>query len=282
MRQFTLLFISLFVFSLATAQKPIKDAKNNFKNFGAKTTKVVLSDEGILDAYIRDAVKKEWKISPYEFCTPQEYDYIKEDTTYFFLIRTDGIFGNEYEPSLEYLSLIKGGPEFRKGLFMSAELISLPLQAKNDESGEIIPFIPAYLNIIQDYIMRVQKSVLIAFAGNTVLGDLSGINGRTMLFNAEDIAFTTKKDEVKWIFRGRAEVVGLDVIENAMTEYSPDVAVGLVISPKEGHNGGYCYKLIIDPAESKLFYFKKKKVTTISPAGFTRDDIKRISAPYRK
>ena len=99
MRHLILLVISLFSLSVASGQKPIKDARNNFRNFGAKTTKVVLSDEGIIDAYIRDAVKKEWKISPYEFCSPQEYEKIKEDTTYFFLVRTDGIFNDEYEPS---------------------------------------------------------------------------------------------------------------------------------------------------------------------------------------
>ena len=283
MRQFTLLFFSLFIFSIAFAQKPIKETKNAFRNFGARTTKVVVSDDGIIDAYIRDAVKKEWKASPYEFCTPQEYEYIKEDTSYFFLIRTDGIFGNEYEPSLEYLSLIKGGPEFKKGLFMSAELISLPLQAKDDDSGDVFPFIPAYLHIMQDYVARVQKSVLVAFAREVVLSSLEGINGKTLLFRSEDIAFPTEKDEIKWTFRGRAEIVEPEVIEKAMEEYSPDVAVSLVISPKDiHHKGGYCYKLVIDPENSKLYYFRKKKFSPNNPAGFTRDDIKRISAPYRK
>ena len=282
MRHLILLVISLFSLSVASGQKPIKDARNNFRNFGAKTTKVVLSDEGIIDAYIRDAVKKEWKISPYEFCTPQEYEKIKEDTTYFFLIRTDGIFNDEYEPSLEFLSLIKGGPEFKKGLFMSAEMISLPLQAKDDESGEILPFLPSYMHIMQDYIMRVQKNLIVSLTGGQSLGDMTGINGRTLLFKAEDIAFDTEPDEIKWTFRGRAEIVSQESIESALSDFSDDVAVGLVISPKEGHRGGYCYKLVIDPAESKLYYYKKQRVTNSAPAGFSRSDIKNISAPYRK
>jgi len=282
MRHLILLVISLFSLSLASGQKPTKDARNNFRNFGAKTTKVVLSDEGIIDAYIRDAVRKEWKISPYEFCTPQEYETIKEDTTYFFLMRTDGIFNDEYEPSLEFLSLIKGGPEFKKGLFMSAELISLPLQAKGDESGEIFSFVPSYLHIIQDYIMRVQKNLIVSLTGGQSLGDMAGINGKTLLFKAEDIAYETETDEIKWTFRGRAEIVDQESIESALSGFSEDVAVGLVISPIEGHRGGYCYKLVIDPAESKLYYYKKQRVTSSAPAGFSRSDIKKISAPYRK
>lgn len=282
MRRLILLIFSLFFFTFASAERPVKDVKNNFRNFGSRTTKIVLSEDGIIDAYIRDAVKKEWKISPYEFCTPQEYEVIKEDTSFFFLLRTDGIFSKEYEPSIEFLSLIKGGPKFKRGLFMSTELISLPFQAKDDDSGEIIPFIPAFLQIIQDYIMAVQKNILASISGNVVLGDLSGINGKTLLFKEGDIAFPAEKDEIKWIFRGRAEVVSQDVIESAISEISQDVAIGLVISPLKAHKGGYCYKLVIDPAEGKLYYFKKNRINEKSPVGFSRNDINKLSAPYKR
>lgn len=282
MRRLILLIFSLFFFTFASAERPVKDVKNNFRNFGSRTTKIVLSEDGIIDAYIRDAVTKEWKISPYEFCTPQEYEVIKEDTSFFFLLRTDGIFSKEYEPSIEFLSLIKGGPKFKRGLFMSTELISLPFQAKDDDSGEIIPFIPAFLQIIQDYIMAVQKNILASISGNVVLGDLSGINGKTLLFKEGDIAFPAEKDEIKWIFRGRAEVVSQDVIESAISEISQDVVIGLVISPLKAHKGGYCYKLVIDPAEGKLYYFKKNRINEKSPVGFSRNDINKLSAPYKR
>jgi hypothetical protein len=282
MRQIFLIIASLFLFTTISAQRVIKEAKNNFNNFGTKVTKVVLPGTGLVDMSIIDAIKKGWKISPYEFCTPAEYDKIKEDTSFYFLMRTDGIFGNEYEPRLEYLTLIKGGPEFRKGLFSSADIISLPLQAKDDESGQILSFIPAYIDIIQNYIYKVQKGILLSFTGESSYGEsLSEIKGKTILFNDSCIGYPTRKDEMKWTFRGRAESVSEDEIEKALSQPEPDLVVSLVISPAGNPIGGYCYKLLIGTENHELFFFRKHKISSRLPAGFTKEDIKKISLPYQ-
>ena len=277
-----MLIVSLFLFTNLFAQKVIKDAKNNFINFGTKVTKVVLPGTGLVDLSIVDAVRKGWKISPYEFCSPQEYEKMKEDTSFYFLLRTDGIFGNEYEPRLEFLSLIKGGPEFRKGLFTSAEIMSLPLQARDDPSGRILPFIPAYIDIIQNYIYKVQKGILLAFTGEYSYGEnISLIKGKTILFNRSDIGYPTQQDEMKWTFRGRAESVGEMEIEKALSDFTPDLVVSLVISPEGNTKGGYCYKLLIGTETHELFFFRRHKISSRLPAGFTREDIKNISLPYQ-
>ncbi|MFA6334233.1 MAG: hypothetical protein WCX48_01590 [Bacteroidales bacterium] len=282
MRQFFLAIISLFLVTNISAQKVIKETKNNFNNFGTKITKVVIPSTGLIDLSIRDAVKKGWKISPYEFCSSQEYEKIKEDTSFYFLMRTDGIFGSEHEPRLEYLTLIKGGPEFRKGLFTSAEIISLPFQARGDESGHILPFIPAYLDIMQNYIYKVQKEIMLAFTGASSYGEnLAGIKGMSILFNNTDIGFPTRKDELKWTFRGRAESVESEEIEKALYESTPDLVVSLVISTIGNPKGGYCYKLLIGTENHELFFFRKHKISSRLPAGFTKEEIKKISLPYQ-
>lgn len=282
MRQFFLILISFFLVTNIHAQKLIKETKSNFNNFGAKVTKVVIPSNSLTDLSLRDAVKKGWKISPYEFCSAQEYEKIKEDTSFFFLLRTDGIFGNEYEPRLEYLTLIKGGPEFRRGLFTSAEIISLPFQARDDESGQILPFIPAYLDIMQNYIYKVQKDVLLAFAGSSSYSEnLEGIKGRSILFNKNDIGFPTKEDEIKWIFRSRADTVDTGEIEKALYESTPNLVVSLVVAPTGGPRGGYCYKLLIGTENHELFFFRRHKISSRLPAGFSREDIRKISIPYQ-
>jgi len=283
MRQSYLLLISLFLVTNISAQKIIKDARNNFNNFGLKITKVVIPGTGLLDMSIRDAVIKGWKISPYEFCTPQEYEKIKEDTSFFFLLRTDGIFGNEYEPRLEFLTLVKGGPEFKRGLFYSVEIISLPLQAKDDDSGEILPFVPAYISIMQNYIYKVQKGILRAFTGESSYGEnLSEIKVKRIMFNSNDIGYPTKEDEIKWTFRDRARCVTSDEIEMALSEPLPETIVGLVISPEGDPKGGYCYKLLIGAENHELYFFRKHKIGSRLGAGFTKEDIKKISLPYQR
>jgi len=280
MKRFIVVLFSILAINSLSAQGVFKTAKNNFNNFGGRVTKVVLQGTNLTDMILRDVVKKNWIISPYEFCYIDEYEKIKEDTSYNFLLRTDGIFNKEYEPQIEYLTLIKGGPEFRRGLFMSAEFISLPLQSRGDDSGDIHPYIQAYIDIIQDYILRVQKDLLISYAKEASYGNPEGINGRSLLFGSGDIGYATAEDEIKWNFRGRAEVVPEDRKASAITEYAPDLAVSLVICPRE-RKSGYCYKLLIGTDNHQLYFFRKHKITSNNPPGFTREDIRKISKQYR-
>jgi len=263
-----------------SGQKILKAAKNNYNNFGLRTTKVVLQGTTFTDLLLADAVKKNWIISPYEFCYIDEYERIKEDTSYNFLLRTDGIFNKEYEPKLEYLTLIKGGPEFQKGLFMSAEFISLPFQSIGDESGNIHSYIPAYLNIMQDFILKVQKKTLLTSPKVASYADPAGLNGRNLIFGNSDFGYETEGEQVKWEFRGRAEVASDERKGEIIADRAAETAVSLVIFPIE-HKRGYCYKLIIGTDNHRLYLFKKHRITSGKPPGFTKKDIKKISYQYR-
>src|SRR5690554_1619621 len=95
MRRVLLAVFMFFVFTGVEAQNIIKETKNTFATFGAKITKVVIPSTSLADLMLRDAVNKGWRISPFEFCTMEEYNKIKEDTNYFFLLRVDGRFRNE-------------------------------------------------------------------------------------------------------------------------------------------------------------------------------------------
>ncbi len=278
-RLFTVLFLALLTVSLS-GQKLLKATKNNYNNFGLRTTKVVLQGTTLTDLLLADAVKKNWIISPFEFCYIDEYEKIKEDTSYNFLLRTDGIFNKEYEPKLEYLTLIKGGPKFQKGLFMSAEFISLPFQSKGDESGNIHSYIPAYLNIMQDYILKVQKGILLTYTGEASYADPAGLNGRNLIFGKNDFGYETEDEQTKWEFRGRAEVTTDERKGDLITERATETAVSLVIFPLE-QKRGYCYKLIIGTDNHRLYLFKKHRISSSKPPGFTKKDINKISYQYR-
>ncbi len=279
-RLLTVLFFIMLTASLS-GQKILKATKNNYNNFGLRTTKVVLQGTTFTDLLLTDAVKKNWIISPYEFCYIDEYEKIKEDTSYNFLLRTDGIFNKEYEPKLEYLTLIKGGPKFQKGLFMSAEFISLPFQSIGDDSGNIHPFIPAYLNIIQDYILKVQKGILISYSKEASYADPEELNGRSLIFGNSDFGYETDGEQVKWEFRGRAEVTTDERKGELISDRAAETAVSLIIFPLE-QNRGYCYKLLIGTDNHRLYMFKKHRITSGKPPGFTKKDVKKISYQYRR
>jgi len=281
MRHFTILVATLLLYSGMSGQNFISQTRKVFANFGTKTTKVVIPSTTLADLTLRDAVSRLWRISPYEFCTFEEYEKIKQDTSYFFLLRADGMYKKELEPKIEYLTLVKGGPEQKNGLYSSHNIINLPLQQSDDLLGENLSVIPAYVSIIQDHIYGIQQDITLAFKGTQSYSDrISQAKGRKILFSKEQIGYNLSEEDLQTLFNGSASFVPGDEIEKALTKSSPDTVVAVVIKPKGENRGSFCYKMIISADNYKLLFFRRHKIGKSTPAGFTKEDIRKISVPF--
>ena len=282
MRHFIILAASLFVFTGSFSQNPITQTRNTFNNYGKKTTKVVIPSTSLADLMLRDAVNKSWRISPFEFCDYAEYQKIKQDTNYFFLMRVDGMYKKDLEPKIEYLTLIKGGAEVKRGLYSSHNIINLPIQQSEDLDGGNLFLIPAYVDIIQDHIYRIQESVLLAFKGSLIYSDrVSMLKGKIVLFSKDQLGYEIADEEFVKLFKGDAKLVSADDIEDAVTDNKENSAVAVVVIPKGGTPGSYCYKMIITTDSHQLLFLRRQKISKRSPAGFSAEDIRKITAPYQ-
>ncbi len=281
MRHFTILFTILLLSSEMSGQNFISQTRKNFAAFGTKTTKVVIPSTTLADLTLRDAVSRLWRISPYEFCSFTEYEKIKNDTSYYFLLRVDGMYKKELEPKIEYLTLIKGGPEQKSGLFNSHNIINLPLQSSDDLTGENLSVIPAYVSIIQDHIYAIQQDVALAFKGTQSYSDkISEAKGKRILFVKEQIGYNLSEEELKALFKDSASFVSTDEIDDALSGNSPDTVVAIVVKPKGETRGSFCYKIVISSDNYKLLFFRRHKIGKSTPAGFTKEDIRKISVPF--
>ena len=284
MRQLFALLFSFFVITNPSyGQEIFGKAKNNFRNFAGKTTMVVANSTDFTDLSIVDAVKSGWKISPFEICTLSEFEKLKTDTSYYFLMRVDGKFKNEGEAKIEYLTLVKGGPESKKGISKMYEIATLPLQAIGDESGEAFFFIPAYIDIIQSHIINVGSEILKAYVGNSFYTNrIDNAGDKKIIFDKEDLGFELDPAEADTLFRKKVTIGDESTVEKAILESAAETLVGFTISPKGNSSGSYSYKLIIDAETHDLLFFRRHKISGRLPKGFTKEDIKRVSIPFRK
>ena len=108
------------------AQAQLTTRKVKIEDFSEKVTKIVLSGNIFYDSTLKEAVKAGWTISPYEFCTMDEFESLKTDVDYYFLIKVKGQFRKESAPGIEFLSLLKGGPEAGDGIGKMLDLITFP------------------------------------------------------------------------------------------------------------------------------------------------------------
>jgi hypothetical protein len=264
------------------SQNPIKETREIFDNFGSKTTKVVVPSTSLADLMLRDAVERGWRISPFEFCTMEEYEKIRHNPDYFFLLRVEGKFRKELEPKIEYLTLIKGGPEVKRGLYSSKDMITLPLQRVDSDKTTHLHLLPVYIDVIQNHIYEVQSDLTLAFKGNTIYSDrVDELKDKELLFPMEYLNYSVSENRFLSQFLNNIKIVDESDVERAFEESRENTVVPLLITPGDESRGSYCYKILVGTDDHRLYFFRRHKISRWISSGFTREDIRKISTPFQ-
>lgn len=273
--------IAIFVAVPTFSNGQILSKKEDLKDLNSKTLMVVLENNSMIDLTLRQAVEKEWTLSKIEFCDLDRFEKIKTDTSYYFLIRVKGIFKKEREPSIEFLSLLKGGEDAYMGLDKMYDVLTLPFQYIDDPDGYIIPYIDAYINIIQAHVVRVQKKKIAATLGISWYSNrLQELRGKRVLVNKLDLNSNVTVDEANRILGNGGKVVDEDEIYEAIDNKKGETAYTICIGPEEGDRyGSYCYKMVISADSHDIYYYRKQKITSKNSKGFLPEDLKKIAIP---
>ena len=275
MKKLIILITALIMPLMAGAQAQITTKKVKIEDFTQKVTKVVLNGNPFYDTSFKDEVAARWRISPYEFCTLEEFEGLKGNDSYYFLILTQGQFRKETAPGLQFISLVKGGQGADKGIGDMLEVVSLPFASAEYPSGRELIFLPAFLDIIQNHTLEAMENDFNAYGGlsNTAqkLGkagnmdivisedDLNSLVSKEMT-DSEDMVITDEDD---------ADSYMLDEVSGTLVSY--------VVAPSEPVKGSFCYKMLIDAQTHELYYYRKHKISPKAGVGFLLEDIERIN-----
>ncbi|MBQ5582412.1 MAG: hypothetical protein IIU68_03565 [Bacteroidales bacterium] len=228
----------------AFPQGKVYTRKAKLEDFPISTTKVVIDGNSFLGIALREEIALRWRISPYEHCTPQEYDQLKTNHSYYFinLIEEEGI---------AFLVLTKGGKEEDSDQFKRPfEVVRVPFASVGDPSGRELIFMGAFVDILQIFVEDAMLADQVAYSG------LKHYN-------------STKLSH---------KVIYLDP-EKADEQYlnnTPGTLVGICISPTEISKRSYCYKMLITADSHELYYYKKFKYRGSKDAAFTDSEIKQF------
>ena len=277
MKKFTVLALALLMPLLLCAQAQIDTKKMKISDFTQKITKVVLTGNQFHDATLQAEVTAKWQISPFEFCSLKEFEQLRSDDNYYFLLTTKGQFKNEVEPGIVFLSLVKGGADADKGINKMLEIVSFPYSAAEDPSGREVVFLPFILDIIQSYTLESMEHDLNGYGGlgSTALL-FSKSDDTVIVFSEGDISQSVTQDIRDLYFDERTLVVDEDVADGYMVPEKMNTLVSYVVAPSTPGAGSYCYKMLIDPNTSELCYFKKHRMFKGLGAGFLMEDLRRI------
>ena len=283
MKKFILLALAVILPSIAFGQAQIDTKKVKIADFTEKTTKVVLTGKMPHDALLKNAVASRWNRSSYEFCTAEEYETLKTNSNYYFLLTVSTKFKKESEPSLMFLTLVKGGEVDDKGIKGMLEVVSFPFASIEEPSGREYIFLPAILDMIQTH------------AINSITNDVNGYTGLPnytlkiansgdmgIVFSKNDLSTEITPELMKTCFDKDVLVLEEDDADKYMSPEKSNTLVSYTVAPTNPKPGSYCYKMLFDTQSNTLYYFRKHMISKKFGPGFLAEDIKRICAPRKK
>ena len=274
MKKILLFFAFAIMTASAFAQAQIDTKKVKISDFTQKVTKVVLTGSAIYDGVLQDEVAARWRISPYEYCTLDEFNSLKGSDKYYFLITTKGQFKKEAEPSLQFLTLVKGGSNASKGIDEMLEIVSMPISSADDPSGREFVFLPVFLTIIQEYTLDSMDRDYSAYLGlSNYTSNISKASEKNIVFSENDIAPNVEMGDCASFI-----VTDEDSADEMIMNNAQNTLVSYVVAPAEPVNGSVCYKMLIDAQTYELYYYRKHRISAKSGAGFLPYDIRSINA----
>lgn len=259
----------------ALGQAQITTRREKLKDFTSKTTKVVLTGDEFLDEAVKESVAATWTVSPYEFCSNEEFQNLKGNADFYFLMVVKGQFRRESEPGIDMLTLVKGGEGADKSINDMFEVVSFPLRSTEDPSGREFVLLPAFLKIIQEHTTSLTDTEMKAYS-NIGAKDSKRLRIKRIFFWAEDFAPQVDEQTKRSLDEDTLIKEDEDEVDEIFSEGTFNTVVSYVVAPSEPVNGSICYKMLIGSDNHELYYFKKHKITAKSGKGFLSSDIKSI------
>lgn len=259
----------------ALGQAQITTRREKLKDFTSKTTKVVLTGDEFLDEAVKESVAATWTVSPYEFCSNEEFQNLKGNADFYFLMVVKGQFRRESEPGIDMLTLVKGGEGADKSINDMFEVVSFPLRSTEDPSGREFVLLPAFLKIIQEHTTSLTDTEMKAYS-NIGAKDSKRLRIKRIFFWAEDFAPQVDEQTKRFLDEDILIKEDEDEVDEIFSEGTFNTVVSYVVAPSEPVNGSICYKMLIGSDNHELYYFKKHKITAKSGKGFLSSDIKSI------
>ena len=278
-RNFTILICLLagLLFSADLfGQAQIYTRKEKLKDITAKTTKVVLSGDEMLDEAIKESVAASWTMSPYEFCTGEEFEKIKTSDKFYFLLVVKGQQRKEAEPGIDMLTLVKGGEGASKSINDMLEVVTFPLRSASEPSGREFILLPAFLNIIQEHAQGLLSSEVKAYSTLSA-EDTKKLAIKRIYFSKDDFAPQVDNKTIESLDEDIIVEDDEEDVDKVFTDGTYNAVISYVVAPSEPVSGSVCYKLLIGADNHKLYWYKKHKISARSGRGFLAGDLRTIN-----
>ena len=277
------IIVAAFLFSVLSieAQSNRFINKSQLVDFFTSTTYVVMDNNPSVgfNIFIKDAMQKYWKVTPYKIISHAEFDSMRKDNKSSFLfLSMENLKKGDTEAFYDYLVLAMG--DTSTILSNMPEIVNIPLSySAVDENkyvnklGLIVQFIDVHLKNMKEASNHVYLRKL-----NYYNKFIKEIKNKTLLIEEEDLAEEVNTlEKIQAIYKYDVKIVTSEEIEKAVEEKTPNTVVLHQISPSEEDTEGRSYHYILGTDDAKMYYFNYFTITEKKPTGFLPRDFRRLA-----
>jgi len=271
-----LLILSVTILS---GQAPFPD-KDEIKQFTASKTCVVLEQDQFssYNVFIKEAVSKYWTLTPYQLITTQEFNKLRRDPAYSFIVLTQTNYEKDKANTLyNFLNLLQGKNVSKLGEL--PEICAIPLSFAGEDDYEYNYKFGAILLFMQKHAEMIAADP--SLTGRKYLKyynvNIPKVQSKTILIKEEDLApEISSLDKIKAVYGGEVKLVSEEEIVKAIKDKTPNTLILHKVGPREEKNAGLCFKMLIGTDDSDMYYYHMHKISEKAPNGLLADDLKRL------
>jgi hypothetical protein len=280
MRKLILMFVVLSLSVVLRGQTPFP-GKEEIKQFIASKTCVVLESDpfSAYNAYIKEAVKNYWNITPYEFIEVKEFNVRRLNPAYSFIVLTETNFDKDKSGSVfNFINLLQGKKVNK--LSETPEICAIPLSFVGEDDigygyklGAILSFMQNHAKMISDDPSLTGRRYLKYY--NKFIPD---VIKKTILVNKDDLSPEISTIEsIKAIYPYDIRIVTEDDIVNAITKKTPNTLILHKVGPVGEWKTGYCFKMLFGTDDANMYYYNHHLIDAKNPNGLLESDLKRLA-----
>ena len=271
-------FLLLFVTAFAPDYVPTREDVDRF--YQTKTL-VVLDDNPMseFNFVIKDFMKKEWKLTPYDFITRSEFDEKRMDPQYSFLMLNEVRFDKDKSlAKYIFLSLVMGGNE--KVVSNMPDLCPLPVAYYGVDEDHYNYKLQLLLRFMQNHVEMLHKNPKMIKTNmfkyyNENMGD---VKDKTLYLVKDELAPDVNTEaKIKKIYPYKFKIVTRDDVSKAIDAGDSSIVFLHKVGPEGTKLVARCYNIIMGAGDAKIYYFDYHKITHKEPDGFLEKDFKKLA-----
>lgn len=275
-----LLLLTFLSASAAAQQRPYPTVEDAGK-FIKSVTCVVMEDDpfSFYNAEIKDAVSKYWKVTPVKYITVQEFNVMRNDPAYSFIVLTITNFSNDKSGSTyDFLNLLLGADV--DNLDELPEFCAIPLcfsGAPEEEYSYKLGLIIRFMEYHAELVMKNPATTALRYL-KYYNKNVPDIQNKTILVREEDLAPEVNTEErIAVHYPYRIRIVDEEEIIQAIEEKQENVVIVHKVGPDGVKRSGTCMKTLIGTDDAIMYYYDSHMADSKNASGLLISDFKRLA-----